>query len=33
LEIVTAPLTRNEAWHAFGKHELKVFVDGAVLAL
>lgn len=31
--IVTAPLTRNEAWQAFGKHELKVFVDGTALAL
>ena len=27
--IVTAPLTSNETWHAFGHRELKVFVDGA----
>lgn len=29
--IVTAPLTRNEAWTAFTPGELKVFVDGQVL--
>lgn len=28
--IVTAPLTSNETWTAFGQRELKVFVDGAV---
>lgn len=28
--IVTAPLTSNETWQAFGHHELKVFVDGCV---
>ena len=28
--IVTAPLTNNERWTAFGQRELKVFVDGAV---
>ena len=28
--IVTAPLTRDEPWTAFGHQELKVFVDGAV---
>ena len=26
--IVTAPLTRNETWHAFAPQTLKVFVDG-----
>lgn len=31
--IVTAPLTRNEHWQAFARHELKVFVDGAALTL
>ena len=31
--IVTAPLTRNEYWQAFARHELKVFVDGAALTL
>ncbi len=30
--IVTAPLTRNETWHAFEASSLKVFVDGAVQA-
>lgn len=30
--IVTAPLTCNEHWHAFGAGEFKVFVDGDVLA-
>ena len=28
--IVTAPLTNNETWTAFGQRELKVFVNGAV---
>ena len=28
--IVTAPLTSNEEWTAFGQGELKVFVDGAL---
>ena len=31
--IVTAPLTRNETWHAFAPQTLKVFVDGEVQAL
>ena len=31
--IVTAPLTRDEHWKAFSRHELKVFVDGASLQL
>lgn len=30
--IVTAPLTRNETWHAFAPHTLKVFVDGQAQA-
>lgn len=28
--VVTAPLTRDESWHAFKKNELKVFVDGSL---
>ncbi len=31
--IVTAPLTSDEQWHAFARHELKVFVNGSALAL
>ena len=31
--IVTAPLTRNETWHAFAPQTLKVFVDGEAQAL
>ncbi|MCB1979048.1 MAG: class II glutamine amidotransferase [Burkholderiaceae bacterium] len=31
--IVTAPLTRDERWQAFARHELKVFVDGSALTL
>jgi glutamine amidotransferase len=30
--VVTAPLTSNEAWTAFAPGELKVFVDGTILA-
>ena len=30
--IVTTPLTTNEQWTAFEPGELKVFVDGAVVA-
>lgn len=30
--IATQPLTTNETWHAFAQGELKVFVDGAVMA-
>lgn len=30
--VVTAPLTTNEVWTAFAPGELKVFVDGALLA-
>ena len=30
--VVTAPLTTNEAWKPFAPGELKVFVDGAVVA-
>ena len=28
--IVTEPLTRDEAWHAFAPGEMRVFVDGAL---
>lgn len=31
--IVTEPLTANETWHAFQPGELKVFIDGAPLAV
>lgn len=31
--IVTAPLTHDEQWQRFARGELKVFVDGAALAL
>ena len=31
--IVTAPLTSDEHWHAFARHELKVFVDGSVVPI
>ncbi len=31
--IVTAPLTHDEHWQAFGRHELKVFLDGSALDL
>lgn len=31
--IVTAPLTRDEPWTPFAHNELKVFVDGAALAI
>ncbi|MDC6170973.1 class II glutamine amidotransferase, partial [Paucibacter sp. XJ19-41] len=30
--IATEPLTRDEPWVAFAPGELKVFVDGALLA-
>ena len=30
--IVTEPLTRDECWSAFAPGELRVFVDGAVVA-
>jgi predicted glutamine amidotransferase len=30
--VVTAPLTTNEAWTAYQPGELKVFVEGTVLA-
>ena len=30
--IVTEPLTSNESWTAFAPGELKVFVDGSLVA-
>jgi glutamine amidotransferase len=30
--VVTAPLTTNETWLPFAAGDLKVFVDGALLA-
>ncbi len=31
--IVTEPLTRDETWLPFGAGELRVFADGALLAV